>query len=141
MKLTEVQKKAIEDEYNEWFEHQYGGRTLEERKRLGQFFTPPTITIQMIERFETIENKSIFDPTCGAGNLLAGCIMAGANPELIYGNEYDEAIYEVCVERLVGLGVPASNLTRGDIFDYCKDDEPEQLSLWGDMFNVIKKER
>lgn len=127
MKLTEQQKLAIENEYNEWFEHQYGGRTLEERRELGQFFTPPIITIEMIEMFDSIENKSIFDPTCGAGNLLAGCIMAGANPKLIYGNELDPTIYQVCIDRLTALGVPKENLTLGDIFDY---GQPKQLSLW-----------
>lgn len=127
MRLTEQQKLAITNEYNEWFEHQYGGRTLEERRELGQFFTPPAITIEMIERFDSIENKSIFDPTCGAGNLLAGCIMAGADPKLIYGNELDPVIYQVCVDRLIGLGVPKENITLGDIFKY---GQPKQLSLW-----------
>ena len=116
MKLTQETKQKIIDEYNDWFEDQYGDKSLEERKELGAFFTPPDLTIQMIEKFDcnSLENKTILDPTLGAGGLIAGCIIAGADPKLCYGNELDNDILNVARKRLGKLGVPANNLHQGD---------------------------
>ena len=104
MILSDEIKEKIKCEYENWFNEQYGSKTLEERRKLGAFFTPPELTIKMIEKFETIENKTILDPTCGTGNLLAACIIAGANPTLVYGNEYDPTFVDLCKKRLVNLG-------------------------------------
>ena len=114
MKLSNQTKQLIINEYNEWFNQQYGDKTIEERKALDAFFTPPELTIMMIEQFDSLENKTILDPTCGSGNLLAGCILAGADPKLIYGNELDDELLTVCKNRLTKLGVPESNLHKGD---------------------------
>ena len=114
MKLTNNQKELIINEYNEWFNQQYGDKTLEERKKLDAFFTPPELTIMMIEQFDSIENKTILDPTCGSGNLLAACIIAGADPKLIYGNELDDELLTICKNRLIKLGVPEENIHKGD---------------------------
>lgn len=116
MILTEETKKKIIDEYNEWFNHQYGDKSLEERKELGAFFTPPDLTIKMIESFscDDISDKTILDPTLGAGGLIAGCIIAGANPKLCYGNELDYNILQIAKNRLSKLGVPDENLHQGD---------------------------
>lgn len=116
MILTEETKKKITDEYNEWFNHQYGDKSLEERKELGAFFTPPDLTIKMIESFscDDISDKTILDPTLGAGGLIAGCIIAGANPKLCYGNELDYNILQIAKNRLSKLGVPDENLHQGD---------------------------
>ena len=80
---------------------------------MGQFFTPPELTIQMIEKFEDMEG-TIIDPTCGCGGLLVGCILAGADPKKIYGIEYDENILVLCRERLEKLGVPRDNIHLGN---------------------------
>lgn len=114
MILTADIKQKIIDEYNEWFNSQYGDKSLEERRKLGAFFTPPELTIKMIEKFETIEGKTILDPTCGTGNLLAACVIAGADPTMVYGNEYDETFTMLCKERLMKLGVPEENIHQGD---------------------------
>lgn len=114
MKLTNNQKEQIINEYNEWFNQQYGDKTLEERKKLDAFFTPPELTIMMIEQFDSLENKTILDPTCGSGNLLAACIIAGADSKLIYGNELDDELLTICKNRLIKLGVPEENIHRGD---------------------------
>lgn len=118
MKLTEKQKQDIIEEFNSWKEKQYAGKTLEERRELDAFFTPPELTIEMIESFDSIENKSIIDPTAGAGGLIAACILAGANPELCYCNEYDADFVALCKERLIPLGVPEENIHQGDVFDF-----------------------
>lgn len=97
MILTDDIKEKIIAEYNEWFNHQYGDKSLEERRELGAFFTPPELTIKMIEMFnyDDISDKTILDPTLGAGGLIAGCIIAGANPKLCYGNELDYNILQI----------------------------------------------
>ena len=51
MILTEEQKQAITNEYNKFVEVQYAGKTKKERQELGAFFTPPQLTIRMIEKF------------------------------------------------------------------------------------------
>ena len=135
MILTEQTKQAIIEEYNSWFNSQYGDKSLEERQALGAFFTPPELSIKMIEKFDNLDG-TILDPCCGAGGLLAACIIAGANPENIYGNEFDKDILEVCKKRLVPMGVPEWHLHQGDALeDYCYNFSedykwPRQLSLW-----------
>lgn len=114
MTISEETKQKIKDEYNSFKDIQYAGKTLEERRELDAFFTPPELTIKMIEKFESIENKTILDPTCGTGNLLAACIIAGANPEMIYGNEFDPSFVKLCQERLGKLGVPYYHIHQGD---------------------------
>lgn len=114
MIISEEAKQKIKDEYNSFKDIQYAGKTLEERRELDAFFTPPELTIKMIEKFESIENKTILDPTCGTGNLLAACIIAGANPEMIYGNEFDPSFVKLCQERLGKLGVPSYHIHQGD---------------------------
>lgn len=116
MKLSEETKNKIISEYTTWFNHQYGDKSLEERKELGAFFTPPELTIKMIESFscESLANKTILDPTLGAGGLIAGCIIAGADPKLCYGNEIDYGILQIAKRRLGKLGVPDVNLHQGD---------------------------
>lgn len=103
MKLTNELKQQIKDEYNEFKQQMYAGKSLDERKQLDQFFTPPEITIPMIEKFDDIQNKTILDPTSGSGNLLAACLIAGANPSDVYGNDYDADMVRICRKRLSKL--------------------------------------
>lgn len=128
MKLSEEIKNKIIEEYNSFKDRQYAGKSLEERKKKDQFFTPASISISMIEGFkcESFEGKTILDPCCGSGNLLAACIIAGADPKNIYGNEYDLDMVRLCRERLNALcdnlhldRVPKENIHQGDAL---KDD-------------------
>jgi type I restriction-modification system DNA methylase subunit len=117
MILTDEQKKAIEKEYNEWVAVQYAGKSKADRQELGQFYTPASLTIRMIEKFENLEGP-IIDPCSGSGALLAGCIMAGADPKNIFAIELDRQIYEkVLIPHLTKLGVPKENIRRGDALD------------------------
>ena len=117
MKLTKKQKHAIESEFKQWTETQYAGKDKKERQKLGQFFTPPALTIKMLEKFDSVKDKDILDPTCGAGGLLVACILAGADPKRIYGIELDKDIREVCLKRLCPMGVPESNIKLGNALD------------------------
>lgn len=127
MTLSEDIKSKIRAEYEEWLHTQYGDLTPERRKELGMVFTPPDVTIQMIEMMDvdSLEDRDVLDPTCGSGNLLAACIIAGADPKRVYGNEFEESMVRLCRERLCRMGVPIENIHRGDASDsYC-------LKTWG----------
>lgn len=114
MKLTEEIKQNIINEFEQWKQKTYGNLNDKQRKELGAFHTPPLLTIKMIEKFEDLEG-SVLDPTAGSGNLIAGCILAGADPLQCYANELDPSIYKVLVERLTSLGVPKENITMMDV--------------------------
>ena len=116
MKLTDEQINAIKEEYTKWKDSMYANRTLSERKDFGQFFTPPDLSIKMLEKFEN-NDCTILDPCCGAGNLLAAAIVAGFKPDNVYGIELDPDILQIAIERLSLLGVPKDNLHIGDALD------------------------
>ena len=145
MILTEDIKNKITKEYEAWEAKQYGNTTKEERKKLSAVFTPPKITIKILEKItEITPEKTIFDPCCGSGNLLAAAVIAGANPNNVYGNEYNAEFVEIARERLSKLGVPSDNIQQGDATvasnltlesfkDLSKHKKPvelKQVSLW-----------
>lgn len=101
----------------------YDGLDMPKRMELGQFYTPADICIQMIERFrcDTLAGEEILDPTCGSGNLLIACLIAGADSDKLFGNEYDPIAVGLCRKRLNRaceiLGKPLINdwqIHRGD---------------------------
>lgn len=111
---AEIRNKIIE-EYNGWEHQQYGNNASNKdwHKDLGAYYTPPEFTIKMLEKFDSLDG-SILDPTCGCGGLLAGAIIAGADPKKCYGIELDSDILKICKVRLGRLGVPENNLHQGD---------------------------
>ena len=116
MLLTNEQITNIEEEFNQWKDRMYADKSLEDRQDLGAFFTPPELTIRMIEKFSSLDDD-ILDPCCGAGGLLAATIMAGADPKRCYGIELDPDICKIAVERLGELGVPEKNIICGNALD------------------------
>ena len=122
MIITEEQRKAIQEEYDAWMDIQYAGKDKKERQKLGQFFTPPALSIRMLEKFDSITNKTILDPTIGCGGLIAAAILAGANPKMCYGIELDPNIAKLCKERLGKLGVPEKNIKIGDFLKMQDED-------------------
>lgn len=116
MKLSEEIKNKIKEEYDAWENAQYAGKDKKERQKLGQFFTPPPLTIRMLEKFENLEGN-VLDPCLGAGGLIAAAVIAGADPSKCYGIELDPSILEVAKKRLAKLGVPEKNLIQGNALD------------------------
>ena len=116
MQLSDNIKTKIQAEYDSWKDKLWAGKTKEERQRLGQFATPPPLTIKMLEKFESLEGN-VLDPCLGAGNLIAAAIIAGADPSKCYGIELDPVVHKVAQLRLSKLGVPEENLHRGNALD------------------------
>ena len=116
MTLSDEIKKKIEEEQKSWTSKQYCGQDRKTRNTRGAFYTPYNLVIRMIEKFPNLDGK-ICDPCLGSGNLIAGCVLAGADPKLCYGIELDDDTYNLAVERLTALGVPAENLFHGSCFD------------------------
>ena len=117
MKISDDIKAKIQAEYDAWQAEQYASKDKKDRQAKGQFFTPPALTIKMLEKFDSVKDKDILDPTCGAGGLLVACILAGADPKRCYGIELDKDIREVCLKRLCPMGVPESNIKLGNALD------------------------
>lgn len=99
MKLSKETKQLIRKEYEEFKELMYANKSLKERQELDQFFTPPEISIRLIEELSDLSGN-ILDPTSGSGNLLAAALIAGADSDKVFGNDYDETMVKLCRERL-----------------------------------------
>ena len=131
MKLNDDIKQKIQAEYDAWQSKQYAGKDKKARQAKAQYFTPPALTIKMLEKFDSVKDKDILDPTVGAGGLLAASILAGADPKRCYGIELDPEVLEIAKKRLGSLGVPSSNLILGDALD------PESYEKLGRSTNEI----
>ena len=99
MKLSKETKALIRKEYEEFKESMYANKSLKERQELDQFFTPPEVSIKLIEELSDLSGN-VLDPTSGSGNLLAAALIAGADSDKVFGNEYDAAMVKLCKERL-----------------------------------------
>lgn len=102
MNIKSEIKNLIKEEYKAFEEQMYTGKTKAERDELAQFFTPPEISIKLLEAYdvESLAGKIIRDPTSGSGNLLAAVIIAGADADKILGNDYDARMVKACRERI-----------------------------------------
>lgn len=102
MKLTAEVKQLIRKEFESFEEYMYAGKSKTERDELAQFFTPPEVSIRLLEAYDTdtLAGKIIRDPTSGSGNLLAAALIAGADSDKIFGNEYDPVMVKWCRARL-----------------------------------------
>lgn len=116
MKLSAEIKDLIKIILDDYSKKQYAHLTKEEQKSLWAFYTPAELVIEMIEKFDNLEG-TICDPAAGVGNLLVGCILAGADPENIYAIEYDYETFQVLKKRLVQYGVPEYHIVLGDATD------------------------
>ena len=99
MKLSKEVKALIRKEYEEFKESMYANKSLEERQELDQFFTPPEVSIKLIEELSDLSGN-VLDPTSGSGNLLAAALIAGADSDKVFGNDYDATMVKLCRERL-----------------------------------------
>ena len=104
MVLSEEVKNKIKEilDSKEFISDLYEGLDKKKRAELGMVYTPAKVCIQMIEKFEcdTLAGKNILDPACGSGNLLIACLIAGADSDKLYGNEFDLTAVNLCRKRI-----------------------------------------
>ena len=131
-------RHAIEIEYKQWKDKLWAGKTKEERSKLGQFATPPQLTIKMLEKFDSLDGN-VLDPCLGAGNLIAAAIIAGADPSKCYGIELDPVVHKVAQLRLSKLGVPPCNIVQGDALDP-KSYEEKLQPFASTAYAIVHKE-
>ena len=137
MKLSEGIVTAIQSEYDSWKDKLWAGKDKAARAKLGQFATPPQLTIKMLEKFDSLDGN-VLDPCLGAGNLIAGAVIAGADPSKCYGIELDPVVHKVAQLRLSKLGVPPCNIVQGDALD--PKSYEEKLQPFGEKsFATIEK--
>jgi len=143
MILSKEVRQKITAEFESFKKEMYAGRTQEERDKLGQFFTPAALSIQMIERFEvdSLAGQKILDPTAGSGNLLAACLIAGADSNKVFGNELDKTMLNACRRRLNKIcrelgkpEIPYHHLHQGDATD------PRCLTVFSSAYDWKKPE-
>ena len=137
MTLSDDIKSKIQAEYDSWKDKLWAGKTKEERSKLGQFATPPQLTIKMLEKFDSLEGN-VLDPCLGAGNLIAAAIIAGADPNKCYGIELDLAILKVCRRRLLKYGVPPWHLKEGNALESASYEFEENEQI--ETFAVVDKQ-
>ena len=137
MILSDDIKIKIQAEYDSWKDKLWAGKTKEERSKLGQFATPPLLTIKMLEKFDSLAG-TVLDPCLGAGNLIAAAIIAGADPSKCYGIELDPVVHKVAQLRLSKLGVPPCNIVQGDALDP-KSYEEKLQPFSAEVFAVVTK--
>lgn len=141
MQLSDDIKAKIQAEYDAWKDEQYAGKDKKDRQAKGQFFTPPLLSIKMLEKFDSLDGN-ILDPTLGAGGLLAAAVIAGADPSKCYGIELDPDILKIAQLRLAKLGVPPWHLKQGDALDpqnyEFKDDDIRQFAVVAKFKDCVK---
>ena len=133
MELTQKIKDKMQEYYEKVKnEGLYGDNSIEKRKDLGQFYTPAELGAKMLEKYdctlEEFKTKTILDPTMGSGLLLAYSLIAGADPERVFGIELDPTVLELGQKRLCDEGiedadgnikkVPKYNLHHGNALNH-----------------------
>lgn len=104
MKLSEEIKQKIIDilDSKEFMSDLYEGLDDKTRDELGQFYTPASICIQMVEQFKTdiFSGQFVLDPCCGSGNLLIAMLIAGVDSDKVFGNDFDHRAVKLCRKRV-----------------------------------------
>lgn len=90
--------------YYQYKNNLYAGNSMEKRSQLGQFYTPPQLSSKMLEKYDCdlkeFKDKTILDPTAGSGLLLLDALIAGSEPDKVFGIELDEEVLNLAHERL-----------------------------------------
>lgn len=142
MQLSNDIKAKIQAEYDAWQAEQYAGKDKKDRQAKGQFFTPPPLSIKMLEKFDSLDGN-ILDPTLGAGGLIAAAVLARADPSKCYGIELDPDILKIAQLRLAKLGVPPWHLKQGDALDpssyeFEDEDNAKQFAVVAKFKDYVK---
>lgn len=150
---NEISVQQIDEviaEYDDFESKQYAGKSLKERQELGQFFTPPELSIKMLDKFsKKFPLDCLFDPCVGAGGLLKAAILCGAvAEENCYGLEYDKALIPTTMSRLPKAHIKYGNALNSkclskdfflkDSLEYIDEGEVGEIRNHDDARNKVK---
>lgn len=117
----------------------------------GIFYTPPSITAELLSLAGEINNQTTFcDPCCGTGNFLIAALDAGVAPENIYGFDTDAAAIEIARQRLFEkTGSKTANLEVRDFLEERRTPHTQERCYdliitnppWGKKLNAAQKQR
>jgi len=71
----------------------------------------------MLEKFDSVKDRDILDPACGAAGLLVAAVLAGADSKRVYGIELDSVICQLARSRLAKYGVPTKHIKCANALD------------------------
>ena len=131
MKISEKAKEKIYEEYEAFKNFQYNGKTIKERKELNQFFTPPELSIKLIENLDNISG-TVIDPCCGAGNILMAVAIVKVVdleelPTTVYGYDIDSDMLLLASKRF------ATYFKIKELHNFIQKDA---TSYWNSKYNV-----
>jgi len=91
-----IQNTKKKDEYSRLFEKTV---SVEERSKLGQYFTHKELVELILNKVEINKNSKILDPTCGAGAFLIQALEK-SSLDNIYGIDIDPNALDLCKQNL-----------------------------------------
>lgn len=125
MKLLKEQIDKMQEYYDMYKNNLYAGNSDEKRSALGQFYTPAELGSRMLEKYDCnlseFREKTILDPTMGSGLLLLYSLIAGADPERVFGIELDTSVLELGQDRLCNIGIEVP------VVDYTNPENPKAV--------------
>jgi type I restriction enzyme M protein len=133
----------------------------ESGKSKGQFYTPSEVSRIMaqvigLDKADTLDQPTVYDPTCGSGSLLIKAADAAQTTNLaIYGQEMDVATWALARMNMILHGHPTAELWRGNTlaaphfknkdnrlraFDYAVANPPFSSKAWSSGLNPSEDE-
>ena len=91
------------------------------RNKEGIFYTPSSITSNMMKDVHIHEGETFLEPCCGSGNFVLEAVQHGVKPENIYAFDTDEKAVEITKRRLFeATGYNSPNIVCADFLQVCK---------------------
>src|SRR3954447_10662001 len=120
----------------------------ESGKSKGQFYTPAEVSRVMAKIVgideHTVQDQTVYDPTCGSGSLLLKVAAEAPRGITIYGQEKDNATWALSKMNMILHGNEDADIAKGDTitspqfvtgnhlrtFDYAVANPPFSVKSW-----------
>ena len=108
----------------------------ESGKSKGQFYTPAEVSRIMAQVVgigpDTLQDQTIYDPTCGSGSLLIKAAAEAPRGITIYGQERDNATWALARMNMILHSHPTAELWRGNTLaaPYFKSEASNRLKTF-----------
>ena len=138
--ITDLSKVLAEYNFEELNVYQIGViyqellKLCKQQQTLGAFYTPEDTVDYMISKLELSTNSTVFDPACGNGNFLEGCIVKIKEKLMntgytdteaikkaisqVWGNDIDPFAVLLSIIRMIFLSAERNLLRKSNVFNY-----------------------